>query len=932
MLKNEYFARANHLRHSFPYLSFWLSVMVLLIGFSTNAFGQVAIPLSQLNLELPKYMQIDIEGIGVFDDQLYVNTHFQGLWILSEDGTRVMKVGEIKGIVDSMVAVGDKLFITSNKNELWLIDKGDYEIRVKEVSGVVHSVEVIGNQFFVGTDHGLWVVNSDGDQAKKIEQIKGGVGEIEALGDNLFVITDVGLWIVSKGGEQAKRIEDIEGNIYRIKGVGDELLVSAFTGLWVVSKDGEQARLVETIESSAHGIKDVGDQLFVGTDDGLWVLSKDGEQANKIEGIEKIVSDIYEVDDQLVVTGSDGLWIVSKDGKHVKKVESIKGQIEDVVVVGKYAYVNVMTGQAILHTIYRIDPTVIINTKLTPSGWWATAIDYVLPSNWVPAEKLPVEAFYLGENSKDPYGKTIPREFRFAKADDDSIPSNDKFSPQEQFSYGIGWGKNDVRYWVKDKWDNAFEQKATYWGVPSQYFFAGLLFIAPAIFVLGCFALAPKVGFCHSAIMNPWLRKYFSLGSVPLLLSVFPVLRRHLLRRYSDSVNKAKEFAEWKERFVCPDEEFQPENFGKRLEGERRLLLTGQSGIGKTSFLKRLTANYASQDKPTHPAKVFPVYIPLVNYGGNSLEDLVYTQLFAYGKITDRELAPMFLEQGGLLIFLDGVNEVQNVADRQKLSAFVERFWTSNYICLSSQHPYPEIENIPKVELKPFSREKVCEFIRQRVNDKEKAETVIKKLTDEDYQLYSVPLDLEFATESLNRGGKSLPKSRTELYKITFGSIFTKWKEEGNADAEDDLCKHAYTMIVQRDLAFDSVDKPRLKEITADLSEQKFLVRREKSYNFRHDLIRSYLASEYFYPRWQSLLEAITGKPIDSNWLEMLKFSCENIEAPVEVKSLVYGVLTRSVRKDLVKDLFEWLRANHPNKCISWERDFYAKYGELDFK
>src|ERR1041384_6249114 len=431
MLKNEYFARANHLRHSFPYLSFWLSVMVLLIGFSTNAFGQVAIPLSQLNLELPKYMQIDIEGIGVFDDQLYVNTHFQGLWILSEDGTRVMKVGEIKGIVDSMVAVGDKLFITSNKNELWLIDKGDYEIRVKEVSGVVHSVEVIGNQFFVGTDHGLWVVNSDGDQAKKIEQIKGGVGEIEALGDNLFVITDVGLWIVSKGGEQAKRIEDIEGNIYRIKRVGDELLVSAFTGLWVVSKDGEQARLVETIESSAHGIKDVGDQLFVGTDDGLWVLSKDGKQVNK--------------------------------------VERIKGQIEDVVVVGKYAYVNVMTGQAILHTIYRIDPTVIINTKLTPSGWWATAIDYVLPSNWVPAEKLPVEAFYLGENSKDPYGKTIPREFRFAKADDDSIPSNDKFSPQEQFSYGIGWGKNDVRYWVKDKWDNAFEQKATYWGVPSQY-------------------------------------------------------------------------------------------------------------------------------------------------------------------------------------------------------------------------------------------------------------------------------------------------------------------------------------------------------------------------------------------------------------------------------------------------------------------------------
>src|SRR5207237_4485149 len=99
-----------------------------------------------------------------------------------------------------------------------------------------------------------------------------------------------------------------------------------------------------------------------------------------------------------------------------------------------------------------------------------------------------------------------------------------------------------------------------------------MLFILPGFFVIGCFALAPKIGFCHSAIMNPWLRKYFSLGSVPLLLSVFPSLRRHILHRYSNSVNKDKEFTEWKKRFVCPDEEFQPENFGKKLESERRLL------------------------------------------------------------------------------------------------------------------------------------------------------------------------------------------------------------------------------------------------------------------------------------------------------------------------------------------------------------------------
>jgi GTPase SAR1 family protein len=923
-------------------LSLLIFALILLAGFSINALGQVAIPLSQLNSRLSKPIELNVKGIGLYDGQLFINTDLQGFWILSDDGTEVTKIGKAKGLVEGVIAVGDKLFVTSafpdkvfaasGEKELWLVNKDGHAIQLKNVNGTIHSVEAVGDQFFVGTDHGMWVVSKDGEVAEKIEQVKGFTGAIESIDNRLFVITEDGLLILSKDGRQVKKVKEIEGNIYRIKRVDDDIFVSAFSGLWVVDKDGNHARQVEAIETSAHGINSIDGKIFVGTDDGLWILNKDDEQAEKVNGIEKIVAGIYEIGDRLVVEGSDGLWIVSRDGAHAQKVEGIKGHIEDVVVVGNYVYVNVMTGQAILHNVYRIDPKVNVKTELIPNGWWAGVIGYVLPSNWLPADKVRVAASYSDESGKDPYDKTIPKEFRFAKADGDAIPSDDKFSTAEQFSYEIGWGSNDVDYWVKDKWGNTFEQKATYRGVPSQYFFAGLLVILPAIFVLGCFGLAPKVGFCHSAIMNPWLRKYFSLGSVPLLLSVVPSLRRHLLRRYSASLNKDKEFNEWKNRFVCPDEEFQPENFGKKLEGERRVLLTGQSGIGKTSYFKRLTANYASHDKPSHPSKVFPVYIPLTNYGGISLEDLVYNQLFSYGKITDKELAPMFLEQGGLLIFLDGVNEVQNVSDRQKLSAFVEKFWASNYICLSSQQPYPEIDNLTKVELKPFSREKVCEFIRQRVSDQGVAEDVIKKLSDEDYKLYSIPRDLEFAVEILNGGAKSLPGSRTELYKTIFGSIFAKWKLDGASDAEDTLCKHAYTMVVQRDLAFDSVGDPRFKQITSDLFEQRFLVRREGSYYFRHELIRAFLASEYFYPRWETLFEEMTGKAIDSNWLEMLKFSCENIDDSAGVKSLVYVVLKRSVRKDLVKSLFEWLKANHPDKCKSWEADFYARYGELDFK
>jgi GTPase SAR1 family protein len=824
-------------------LSILISALTLADS-STNVFGQIAIPLSEVNPKLTENIIGKVKAVEFVEERLFIGTE-KGLWILENNNTEAKRVGAIKEPVLGLHVVGNQIIAETGKNAF--ADDDYVNVWIVSINGTTTKIE-----------------GMDKDFASASYSSSNSIADAVLVGEHFFILANV----VNEGGR-----------------------------LWVVDKQG-RAKLVE--EPMLVSMAVAGDEVMVSSVSSLFLVNQNGEARVFNVGLRQNLVDLK-----------------------INKSRSV-------------GYGGGTGGRP----FYKIDGNKFINSELIPDSWWGKFIASILPENYLPAGKVPVVAYY-----SDGFGKRIDEEqlrkeflpggFRFAVADGSTIPSDEKFSPQGVFNYQIDLGKNEVHFWIKDKYENAKEFKKVYYGIPSQYFIAALpigFSIASMIFVLNCFFLAPKVGFCHSAVMNPWLRKYFSLGSVPLLLSIFPSLRRHLLSRYSDSVNKDKEFNEWKNRFVCPDEEFQPDKFGDKLESERKLLITGQSGIGKTSFLKRLTANYASQDRPTHPAKVFPVYIPLTNYGGNSLEDLVYNQLFSYGKITDKELAPMFLEQGGLLIFLDGVNEVQNVTDRQKLSAFVEKFWTSNYICLSSQHPYSEIENIPKVELKPFSGEKVREFIRQRVRDKETAESVIKRFTDQDYQLYSIPRDLEFAVEILNSGRKTLPRSRTELYKITFSSIFAKWREKGTAGAEDILCKRAYTMIVQRDLTFDSVDDPHFKEITADLFEQKFLVRRERSYNFRHDLIRSYLASEYFYPRWNNLFEELTGKPIDSNWLEMLKFSCENIEDSAEVKSLVYEVLKRSVRKDLVKNLFEWLKANHPSKCKMWEAEFYAKYGELDFR
>jgi hypothetical protein len=985
MPKNNYFTQANRSQDFYINISLLFSIIFFLTGFTINTFGQILIPLRDLNSELSN-SNFGQAKIATDSNFLFVKVNNKGLWKVTKDGQQATPIQGTEEISDAFVTDDWIFFESANlpederkerKDGLWKISKTDYKPSpVKSIDKATFAIKVvqIGSRLFIATPKGLRVLSNDQENNpdKKFDgKIKEAIAEIKAtnrqifvktatdeiatdettksglwistddkefgeikffrgknfqiefVDDQAFVSTEAGLWSIDKAGN-AKPVNNIKGQITSLSGNSNQLYVGTETGLWSVSKDSQQVKPINGVNGKVYKIIPFDDRLLIISDES-WIINKDDQPSTNLnKTLNDIVIGVLSIGEQVVFYGYRSIWILNKDGKF-SGTTFIIDPIRDAKAVGNYIYIFTYT------EIYRLDPKITIKTELAVDSSWA---NYLLPRNWLPMGKVQATAVYADENGKDPYDETILKEFRFAEPIGEAKPSDDKFSPTEKFSYEIGRGNTNVQYWVKDKWGNTFKtpENNIYRGVPSQNFVVIFPFILSVFLILGCFALAPKVGFAHSAIMNPWLRKYFSLGSVPLLVSVFPALRRYILRRYSNSVSKDKEFTEWKTRFVSPDEDFLPENFGKRLESERRLLLTGQSGIGKTSFFKYLTACYVSANKPSLPAKVFPVYISLTNYGGNSLENLVYTQLFAYGKITDQELAPMFLEQGGLLIFLDGVNEVQNVADRQKLSEFVEKYWTSNYICLSSQQSYPEIDNITKVELKTFSKEKVNEFIQQRADDKEKAEKVIEGLTDEDYQLYSVPRDLEFAVAILNDGKDSLPKSRTELYKTIFSSIFNKWQENGQSDAENILCGHAYTMIATRDLAFDSVDNPKYKEITADLFEQKFLIKREKNYNFRHDLIRSYLASEYFYPRWQNLFAELNGKQIDSNWLEMLKFACENIENSNEVKSLVYEVLEKSIRRDVVKNLFEWLKVNHPNKCKTWEKEFYTKYGELDFK
>jgi hypothetical protein len=102
-------------------------------------------------------------------------------------------------------------------------------------------------------------------------------------------------------------------------------------------------------------------------------------------------------------------------------------------------------------------------------------------------------------------------------------------------------------------------------------------------------------------------------------------------------------------------------------------------------------------------------------------------------------------------------------------------------------------------------------------------------------------------------------------------------------------------------------------------------MRRGDQFQFRHDLIRAYLAAKFFTPHWRQLIKEDVR--LDVNWNSMFTFAILNSNDPEETKALLFAVLGKS--SAVAKELFNWLEKEHPNLIEAWADDFDREYGRV---
>jgi hypothetical protein len=292
-----------------------------------------------------------------------------------------------------------------------------------------------------------------------------------------------------------------------------------------------------------------------------------------------------------------------------------------------------------------------------------------------------------------------------------------------------------------------------------------------------------------------------------------------------------------------------------------------------------------------------------------------------HGELSDSSLADWYLSQGGFLILIDGLNEVDRSL-RNATNTFVTKHSKRNVFCLTSQELHPVFDWVASTKLAHLGKQEIEEMLRSKLEPGE-FDRIHKQLNPGAYKICRLPQNLGVAINLINQGG-DLPTTEDELYNGILKPVLHDW--ERKADYKDVLFERSFEMLASKEPYFEAEHVPSLPdEFYSPLLRQKIFTKRGEKHMFRHDLVRGFLAAKHVTPQWQAIL-ADRDKAVNDNWESMLRFVILELGDSAKVREIVFAVLRRNAQ--LAKELFQWLESVHPSLCEAWAEEFQLALGK----
>ncbi|MBK1986441.1 NACHT domain-containing protein [Sphaerospermopsis aphanizomenoides BCCUSP55] len=343
------------------------------------------------------------------------------------------------------------------------------------------------------------------------------------------------------------------------------------------------------------------------------------------------------------------------------------------------------------------------------------------------------------------------------------------------------------------------------------------------------------------------------------------------------------------------------------------LMVLGQQGAGKSTFLRKIGLEEIKGTQGEFKHDRIPVFIELKRFASSeiNIEKFIIEEFDICGFPFPEQVTAKALEQGKLLILLDGLDEVPNQNLNEvinKIQSFVDKYHENRFIISCRIAAYRNnFQRFTDVAMADFDDEQIQQFIKnwfhgesdQQAKTGDKCWELLQKPENEAAkELAHTPLLLTFLCLVYDRS-QNFPNNRSVLYKKALRILLEEWASEKrilrdeiyqglHTELEELLLSEiAYTGFESNHLFFSqreiveqikkflasNLNAPQHldgeKVLNAIAVQQGILVERaEDVFSFSHLTLQEYLTAQYIDDH-RIVEKLVTEHLTDERWKEV---------------------------------------------------------------
>jgi hypothetical protein len=296
-----------------------------------------------------------------------------------------------------------------------------------------------------------------------------------------------------------------------------------------------------------------------------------------------------------------------------------------------------------------------------------------------------------------------------------------------------------------------------------------------------------------------------------------------------------------------------------------RMWVSGGPGTGKTAMVQAIRQDYFARPslrKAWQAYGFIPLFVTVRDHPGVTKEgqswvpEITRAALSGLGMgFRDAEFFHRLLESNAFAVVLDGLNEAQRDDDVRRYANAA----TSVRLLMTSQTSSPEA-TFTEYRMPRTSRDFTAQLLTAFLGPA-RGPAVFARLSDGLLSEIRSGYDVQLLAD-LEEHGAILPADRLGLYQATLDTVGWHTQERY---PDEIICQVAWERWLRSERRFYADDR-LTEELLQPLQKAKVVVARGKGFEFRHDLMRGYLAARWVVHHAASIQDTVKRLDTEDVW------------------------------------------------------------------